>query len=61
MTREEFFSVLREAASEEFAHIPDEDEIEYEFSERFNKKWISFSKRLNATATIRQSEFQKEL
>lgn len=46
MTREEFFSVLREAASEEFAHIPDEDEIEYEFSERFNKKMDKLFKKI---------------
>ena len=38
MTREELFNAFREVASEEFAHIPDEDDIEYEFSERFNKK-----------------------
>lgn len=59
MTREEFFSVLREAASEEFAHIPDEDEIEYEFSERFNKKMDKLFNRIERNCnypTVRLSK-----
>lgn len=38
MTREEVLRAFREVASEEFAHIPKEEDIEYEFSEHFNKK-----------------------
>lgn len=38
MTREEAKKAFREVAAQEFAHIPEENEIEYEFSERFNEK-----------------------
>ncbi len=38
MTRTEVLNAFREVASEEFANIPNEEDIEYEFSERFNKK-----------------------
>lgn len=46
MTREELFNAFREVASKEFAHIPDEDDIEYEFSERFNKKMDKLFKKI---------------
>ncbi len=42
MTRCEAICAFRQVASEEFAHIPDEDEIEYEFSEKFNLKMEKF-------------------
>lgn len=39
MNKEEFFDILREYASKEFEHIPQsDDEIDYEFSEEFEKK-----------------------
>lgn len=38
MTREELKKAFREVASEEFAHIPEENRIEYEFSDRFDEK-----------------------
>ena len=46
MTREELFNAFREVASEEFAHIPNEEDIEYEFSERFNKKMDKLFKKI---------------
>ncbi len=42
MTRCEAIKAFRQVASEEFAHIPRESEIEYEFSERFNMKMEKF-------------------
>ncbi len=38
MTRCEALNAFRQVASEEFASIPEENEIEYEFSEKFNLK-----------------------
>lgn len=38
MTREELKKAFREVASEEFAHIPEESGIDYEFSKRFDEK-----------------------
>ncbi len=39
VSKEEFFDILREYASKEFEHIPkSDDEIDYEFSEEFEKK-----------------------
>ncbi len=38
MTRAEVINAFREVASEEFVHIPNEEDIKYEFSEKFNKK-----------------------
>lgn len=38
MTREEAKKAFREIASEEFAHIPEENRIDYEFSERFDER-----------------------
>lgn len=38
MSKNELFEAFREAASEEFISVPDEEEIEYEFSERFIRK-----------------------
>lgn len=45
MTRCEAICAFRQVASEEFAHIPDEYEIEYEFSEKFNLKMEKFLKK----------------
>ncbi len=38
MSNSDVYRVLRQVVSEEFADIPNEDEIEYEFSKRFEKK-----------------------
>lgn len=38
MNREDIFAAMRKAATNEFAEIPAEKEIEYEFSEKFNLK-----------------------
>lgn len=51
MTREELFNAFREVASEEFAHIPNEEDIEYEFSERFNKKMDKLFKKIERNCT----------
>ncbi len=42
MTRCEALNAFRQVASEEFASIPEENEIEYEFSEKFNLKMQKF-------------------
>ena len=46
MTKQEVFEAFREVASEEFADIPAEEDIHYEFSPRFNKKMKAISRRL---------------
>ncbi len=51
MTREELFNAFREVASEEFAYIPNEEDIEYEFSERFNKKMDKLLKKIERNCT----------
>ena len=45
MTKTDVISAFREVASEEFAHIPNEENIEYEFSEKFNKKMETLLKK----------------
>lgn len=58
MTRCEAIKAFREVASEEFAHIPNENEIEYEFSERFNRKMEKFLDKIeyNSTHSISKSK-----
>ena len=51
MTREELFNAFREVASEEFAHIPNEENIKYEFSERFNKKMDKLFQKIERNRT----------
>lgn len=46
MTRKEVIEAFREVASEEFAHIPNEEDIEYVFSEKFNKKMNKLLKKI---------------
>ena len=45
MTRTEVLNAFREVASEEFACIPDEENIIYEFSEGFNRKMAKLIKK----------------
>ncbi|MBQ2775610.1 MAG: hypothetical protein IJF40_06975 [Clostridia bacterium] len=51
MTRDEAKKAFREVTSEEFADIPNEDEIEYEFSDEFNKKMESYFERVEYDST----------
>lgn len=46
MTKKEVFEAFREVASEEFADIPAEEDIQYEFSPKFKKKMKAISQRL---------------
>ncbi len=54
MTKEEAVKAFREAASEEFRHIPEEQDIEYEFSEKFIKRTEKLFEKVerNAAYTI---------
>ncbi len=38
MSKDEFKNAFREAVSKQYSHIPAEDEIDFEFSEKFKKK-----------------------
>ena len=52
MTREEAFEVFRFYASKEFEDVPvDESEIEYEFSEEFNRKMEKLLRRVTYDCT----------
>lgn len=46
MTKKEVLEAFREVASEEFADIPAEEDIHYEFSAKFKKKIKTISQRL---------------
>lgn len=61
MTKEELFNAFREVASEEFAHIPDEDDIDYEFSERFNKKMDKLFKRIERNCSYPTDSLLKRI
>lgn len=61
MTREEVFRAFREVASEEFSHIPNEEDIEYEFSERFNKKMDKLFKKIERNSTHTVSKLPKRI
>lgn len=61
MTREDLFNALREVASEEFAHIPNEEDIEYEFSERFNKKMDKLFKKIERNYTYPTVKISKRI
>lgn len=61
MTREELFNAFREVASEEFAHIPNEEDIEYEFSERFNKKMDKLFKKIERNCTYPTFSLSKRI
>ena len=38
MSKDDFKNAFREVISKEYSHIPSEEEIDFEFSDRFNKK-----------------------
>lgn len=59
MTKSEVLNAFREVASEEFAHIPDEKDIEYIFSENFKKKMKKLLKKTENSATYAPSKFFK--
>ena len=61
MTREELFNAFREVASEEFAYIPNEEDIEYEFSERFNKKMDKLFKKIERNCTYPTVRISKRI
>ena len=61
MTREELFNAFRQVASEEFAHIPNEEDIEYEFSERFNKKMDKLFKKIERNCTYPTVSLSKRI
>ena len=61
MTREELFNAFRQVASEEFAHIPNEEDIEYEFSERFNKKMDKLFKKIERNCTYPTVRISKRI
>lgn len=61
MTREELFNAFREVASEEFAYIPNEEDIEYEFSERFNKKMDKLFKKIERNCTYPTVSLSKRI
>lgn len=61
MTREELFNAFREVASEEFAHIPNEEDIEYEFSEKFNRKMDKLFKKAKRGNIYPQARRSKKL
>lgn len=61
MTREELFNAFREVASEEFAYIPNEEDIEYEFSEKFNRKMDKLFKKAKRGNIYPQARRSKKL
>lgn len=61
MTRCEAEKAFRESASEEFHHIPAENEIEHEFSERFNRKMKKLLREVEYNGTHYLSKSQKRV
>lgn len=61
MTKTDVISAFREVASEEFAHIPNEENIEYEFSERFNKKMEMLLKKVESNITYNTPKLFKSI
>lgn len=59
MTRCEAKKAFRESASEEFLHIPAENEIEHEFSEKFNRKMKKLFREVEHNGTHYLSKPQK--
>ncbi len=47
MTKDDFIHALSDSVAEEFENIPDEREIEYEFSDGFNKKMKKLLRKRN--------------
>lgn len=61
MTRCEAEKAFRESASEEFLHIPAENEIEHEFSEKFNRKMKKLLREVEYNGTHFLSKPQKRV
>lgn len=61
MTRCEAKKAFRESASEEFLHIPAENEIEHEFSEKFNRKMKKLLREVEYNGTHYLSKPQKRV
>lgn len=61
MTRVEVINAFREVASEEFVHIPNEEDIKYEFSEKFNKKMKKLLRKAEHKNIHRSSKISKRI
>lgn len=61
MTRLEVLNAFREVASEEFSHIPNEEDIEYEFSERFNNKMVKLLKKAERKGNYSSANLPKRI
>lgn len=61
MTRTEVLNAFREVASEEFIHIPNEEDIKYEFSEKFNKKMTKLLRKAEHKAIHRSAKISKRI
>jgi hypothetical protein len=61
MTRAEVINAFREVASEEFIHIPNEEDIKYEFSEKFNKKMKKLLRKAEHKDIHRSSKISKRI
>lgn len=61
MTRAEVINAFREVASEEFIHIPNEEDIKYEFSEKFNKKMKNLLRKAEHKDIHRSSKIPKRI
>ncbi len=61
MTRAEVINAFREVASEEFVHIPNEEDIKYEFSEKFNKKMKKLLRKAEHKNIHRSSKISKRI
>ena len=61
MTRAEVINAFREVASEEFVHIPNEEDIKYEFSEKFNKKMKKLLRKAEHKDIHRSAKISKRI
>lgn len=61
MTKTEVLNAFREVASEEFLHIPNEEDIEYEFSEKFNKKMTKLLRKAEHKDIHRSAKISKRI
>lgn len=61
MTKAEVINAFREVASDEFIHIPNEENIEYEFSEKFNKNMKKLLKKAEHKDIYRSAKISKRI
>lgn len=61
MTRAEVINAFREVASEEFIHIPNEEDIKYVFSEKFNKKMKKLLRKAEHKDIHRSAKISKRI